>query len=258
MKNNCFAPLDYESRNLGIPAFKLCETFIANPDESFLKNSVCELHDDHERFFAQARVEKENFSTIPLLGRYGFMYIETAIVPFTILTKNRVLQEFLADRKGFIPKRYNCEDIALVTLTESDTSLAGEVRELASESFVDDRFHLDPHCSNELADRRYAYWVDDLMKSAAIFQLLTLRNELVGFMIRQGEHLILAGFSRKYAASGLGDFLWLSVLASMLEEGLTTAVTQIAVNNTNVLNLYARLAFKFKSPATMLHMWQHK
>jgi hypothetical protein len=256
MKSNCFIPLDYESRNLGMPAFALQDNFIAASDESLLKNSITGLAEEHKNFFAQARVEKDCFNIIPLLGRCGFMYIETAITPFTILTKNPVLQTFLADRKVFLPKRYNCEDITLTTLTEVDTSRAAEVRLIASESFVDDRFHLDPYCSKDLADGRYAYWVDDLMRSDAIFQLLKLRDELVGFMIRQKDRLVLAGFSRKYAASGLGDYLWLSVLASMLDEGLASTITQISVNNTNVLNLYARLAFKFKSPAALFHLWR--
>lgn len=258
MTSDCFIPLNYETRNLGIAAFALQDDFIAAPDESLLKSSIIGLAEEYKSFFAQARVAKDSFSIIPLLGRCGFIYIETAISPFTILTKNPVLQAFIADQQGFLPKRYNCADISMVTMNKADTSLSGEIRQIASESFVDDRFHLDPHCSKALADGRYAYWVNDLIKSDATFQLLTLRDELAGFMIRQGERLVLAGFSRKYAASGLGDYLWLSVLASMLDEGLTTAVTQIAVNNTNVLNLYARLAFKFKSPATILHMWQHK
>lgn len=250
-----FNQLTYETRNLGVPAFALRDDFFADPDESALRDSIIELQKNYECFFAQAKVEKEHFSIIPVLGRCGFMYIETAIIPFTHISKNRVLQSFLDDRRAFLPKKYYSKEISLLTPNSVDSNLAEEVRKIASESFVDDRFHLDPFCTNEQADRRYVNWVDDLQKSSATFHVLMLQEELAGFMIRRQEHLVLAGFTRKYAASGLGDFLWLSVLAAMLDEGLTSATTQIAVNNTNVLNLYTRLAFKFRSPATIFHLW---
>lgn len=253
--NDCFLPLDYESRNLGMPAYHLSDEFMAAPNEAILSGSLVALRSSLPRFFMQARVDKSRAAAIPLLGRNGFLFAECAITPFTNLRTNPVLRAFLADRNSVLPGRYAPAEVSVTELDRTDRELTARVREIAAESFVDDRFHLDPHCPPPLADRRYRFWVDDLLAADGTFHLMRIRSAVVGFMARRREHLVLAGFTRTYAAAGLGDYLWLSVLATMLTDDIGTAVTQIAVNNIAVLNLYARLGFKFKSPATVFHLW---
>ena len=253
--NDCFSQLPYETRNLGMPAYNLQEACIQAGDESMLLAGLTGLRAEHPRFFVQARIEKAQAHRIPLVSRCGFIYVETAVTPYSQLRNNRILQSFCTDRQQFLPGRYDLAEVAVTAVDPADQAMIDVIRSIAAESFVDDRFHLDPFCPPTVADHRYVCWVDDLLQSGATFTMLLVRGEPAGFMINRADYLVLAGFTRKYASGGLGDYLWLSVLENLQTAGHATAVTQIAVNNIAVLNLYVRLGFKFKAPVAIFHLW---
>lgn len=191
-----------------------------------------------------------------MLQQQGFYFVETALVPHSILKKNELLARFVDSRSDFVPARIDASQLELVLLDKHDEAQCDEVRGIARESFSDDRFHLDANCSAAIADRRFSYWVDDLLADdAVVFYLLIYASNPIGFMARKDANLILAGFAKKYVNSGLGDFLWLSVLEDMKRQGIHQTHTMISANNTSVMNLYARLGFKFKNPAVTLHYW---
>ncbi len=256
MIDDCLVPLDYESRNLSMASYALVEEFLHAPDHTQLTHSLTEKAKQHNKIFAQAKVTREHLAAVPVLGNSGFSFVETSLVPHSVLSRNAVLKEFLATPQAFVPKRFDTDELSLLLMAPDDFDTRAAVKRIAAESFVSDRFHVDPQCPSGLADRRYVYWVDDLFTAGVTFHVLMLRNEIIGFMARQKEHLLLAGFARTYAASGLGDYLWLGVLGAMLTEGVTQARTQISTNNIPVLNLYVRLGFKFKDPTAIFHLWK--
>lgn len=255
MIDDCLVPLDYESRNLSMASYALVEEFLNAPDHGQLTRSLTEKAERNDRIFAQAKVTREHMAAVPLLESCGFSFVETSLVPHSVLSRNAVLKEFLATPQPFVPKRFDPNELSLSLMAPDDCDTSAAVKRIAAESFVSDRFHVDPQCPAGLADRRYVYWVDDLLTAGVTFHILMLRNEIIGFMARRKEHLVLAGFARTYAASGLGDYLWLGVLGAMLEEGVAQAHTQISTNNIPVLNLYVRLGFKFKDPTAIFHLW---
>jgi GNAT superfamily N-acetyltransferase len=191
------------------------------------------------------------------LAASGFYFVEATICPHIVLDKSGALRDFAADPGSFLPARHSLADFRTVSLERTDAALRAAVRGIAGESFSDDRFHGDHNCGQGVADRRFQFWVDDLTGDPGVaFDILLLRERPIGFMARRAEDLILAGFARKFTGAGLGDFLWLSVLRKLKEAGLNQARSLISVRNIPVLNLYARLGFKFRDPRATFHYWR--
>jgi ribosomal protein S18 acetylase RimI-like enzyme len=247
-------PLDYETRNLGLRSFAVRALPADRHQGEELAALMSEEATQHGSIFVQAKCAINELNCLHLLEEIGFHFVETALVPTCNINKNKELSEFCINPASVLPGRFSVDEIT-VSVMEVD-ALIDSVRSIAAESFTRDRFHLDPHCDNTAANRRYSNWVDDLLADSTVtFHLLHHREEIAGFMARRGEHLVLAGFSRRHIGSGFGDFLWLSVLKAMQDEGLRQVHTQISASNTAVHNLYVRLGFKFRDPFFLLHYW---
>jgi GNAT superfamily N-acetyltransferase len=255
-ENDCLVYVPWETRNLGIQSFALSEYFIENPDEELLRDTLQKKKQEYGSIFVQVRLGKQYLPIAPIIERNGFYFVESTLVPYTSLKKNSRFVEFIRDRRPFVPSRYDAADLVFVLLDKRSKDDCRKIREIAAESFSDDRFHIDAKCSKEVADRRFVYWVDDLLgDDAVIFNVLEHRGDATGFMARRGDNLILAGFAPQYINSGLGEYLWFAVLQDMQEQGIVQVRTLISSNNTAVLNLYVRMGFKFKDPAATFHYW---
>lgn len=256
--DKCLIRIPWETRNLGLQSFEVSEDFVQGPDEQTLKDVLKTKIEEHGRIFVQARVSKGNSHVIPLLERNNFNFIETILVPYTTLQTNPVLNRFIADKSEFLPKQYNCNDCRVVQINKDDISSCLRIKEIGTESFSDDRFHIDHQCSNEIADIRFSFWIEDMLADEqVIFHTVNYLGRAQGFMTRKSDNLILAGFSKEFIGKGLAKFLWLSVLEDVANEGFSQVHTLISTNNTPVLNLYTRLGFKFKDPAVTLHYWSN-
>lgn len=248
--------MPWETRNLGIPAFRLSDAFMENADEETLRECLATQARECKEFFVQARV-RIDASLIRVLEGSGFYFVEATVCPLAILEKNGLLRDFAIDPGSFLPARYALGDVQSVSLDRTDPALCAAVRQIAGESFSDDRFHADHNCERSVADRRFVYWVGDLIGDPGVtFDVMLLKERPIAFMARKVEDLMLAGFARKYAGAGLGDFFWLSVLRQLKEMGLNQARTLISVRNISSLNLHARLGFKFRDPRATFHYWR--
>jgi len=255
-ERTCLVEIPWETRNLGVQSFAVCEEFLENPEEDVLRRALQEKDNQLRGIFVQARLGKKHLPSARCLERSGFYFVESTLVPSCLLVKNQRLSDFACDSRPFVPQRFLLEELRLSLLDKVDPTGCRRVREIAAESFSDDRFHRDPQCGKEVADRRFVFWVDDLLADdAVVFNVLLYREEAIGFMARRGENLVLAGFSAKHVKSGLGDYLWLAVLEDMLQRGFVRVRTLISSSNTAVLNLYARMGFKFEESAATFHYW---
>jgi ribosomal protein S18 acetylase RimI-like enzyme len=256
LESVCFTSIPWETRNLGVQSFTLSESFLNSFDKKKFDVEIENLIKHHKNLFVQIRLSKDQLKHVISFQKIGFYYVETTLVPFTQFSRNRILQEFSKNPVPFLPSRYDFNDVKVVAIKKLEKSSVESIKSIAKESFTDDRFHLDPNCPQSVADERFAFWVDDLASDDLItFYTIYYKNISIGFMIRKGESLILAGFSKEYISVGLGDFLWLSTLLDMQQNGFVKTNTLISANNTAVLNLYTRLGFKFKDPCVTLHYW---
>ena len=249
-------PTPWETRNLGLESFSVGDGFLNDPDESGLKEEIKALEDSSGGIFIYARIPKKFYYVNRILERTGFYFIEQTLEPYTAFEKNEVFKTFLRDKDAFVPKRYRPSDLSLLLLDKDDQRLCRKIEDIAAESFSDDRCHLDPNCSKEIADRRFVYWVRDLLADPkARFYLLLHDGDAAGFMALKGTNLILNALSNNYFKSGLGGYLWLSVMKDMYRQSINHAHTLISANNTTALNMYSRLGFKFRNPSVTFHYW---
>jgi len=244
----------WETRNLGTESFAVAASFLGNPDEATLRGALDTTRRTHDRFFVQARCSPDS-RTAQLLESNGFYCVETTLRPSLVLERSAALDRFSTDPSQVLPRRYPLADLELRCVTPQ-TGMAGAIASIAAESFVDDRFHADHNCPAGVAGRRYRLWVGDLFRDESVaMDALVLRGEPVAFMASRGGDLLLAGFGRRHASSGLGEFFWLSVLDRLRAGGVMRVTTRISVSNVAVLNLYARLNFKLRDPEMTFHLW---
>ncbi|MEA5616573.1 hypothetical protein VB711_01785 [Cronbergia sp. UHCC 0137] len=249
----------YETRNLGITSFALNEVFFESPEQNLLKQDIFAAIQAYNQIFIQCRLSKQNINLSSIVQNCGFYVVESTLSPYTNLNKNKIIKSFIQNKDNFIPARYKIDKFNITQININDACNSREqIQKIAEESFIDDRFHVDPNCTQDIANKRFSYWVGDLCSDRnVIFECLEYENEKIAFMCRKESNLILAGFNKRYRNSGLGEFLWLSILENMIQEGIQYARTLISTNNTSVLNLYARIGFQFKNPLFTFHYW-HK
>jgi hypothetical protein len=253
--SGCLEPLPWETRNLSRESFAVSGSFFAQPDEQCLKTSLAAVREAHGRFFVQARFTPDT-RTSRMLEANGFYFVESTLRPSAALGEYATLDRFVADSSGVLPRRYERTELDVRTVDRSDHGMITAVRMIANESFVYDRFHVDHNCPAEAASRRYSLWVGDLFADGTVrFHVLLLRTQPVAFMASRKGDLLLAGFARRYASAGLGEFFWLSVLEHLRADGVRRVSTLISVNNVAALNLYTRLTFKFCDPESTFHLW---
>jgi ribosomal protein S18 acetylase RimI-like enzyme len=259
-------PLPWETRNLGVESFAVSEAFLRNPDAGTLKACLADLQQTHGAAFVQARftrlraprfgAQATSTKTAQILEASGFYFVEATLSPYVALSKYAALERFVADPASVLPERSKVADLDVVVTSELTPHFVAPIREIAGESFVDDRFHVDHQCDPETASRRYVLWVDDLLGDGAVrFHVLRFQHEAIAFMASKGDNLLLAGFARRHANRGLGEFFWLRVLQDLRRDGVNGVSTVISVNNTSALNLYARLGFTFREPRSTFHLW---
>jgi len=246
----------WETRNLGVPSYAVAADFFDAPDFPGLRGELQSLAATHGRLFAAARLGKKSLPQVPPLQDLGFYLVECTVAPTMALNRNPLLREFEQDPPRFLPRRYRMEEIEFRTLCPVPADLAPAIKAMARDSFLDDRFHWDHQCPHGIADRRFAFWMDDLMGDPEVrFDLLYLRGTPVAFFARKGSHQIISGFARERASSGLGEFFWLSTNRAVRAEGRESVHSLISCNNLPSLNLCARCGYRFKDTGYTFHYW---
>jgi hypothetical protein len=246
----------WETRNLGVPSYAVSSAFFDAPDFAALDQTLQALAARHGRLFVAARLGRNGLPLVPRLQSLGFYVVECTVSPTMVLGRNPVLRAFERDPSAFLPRRYRSEEIEFLTLSAVPVDQASLIKSMARDAFEDDRFHCDHRCPREIADRRFAFWMDDLMRDAEVrFDLLILRGTPIAFFARKRDHQIVSGFARARASSGLGEFFWLSTCKAVKDEGHTAVHSLISCNNLQSVNLCARCGYRFRDTGYTFHYW---
>lgn len=131
--------------------------------------------------------------------------------------------------------------------------------DIAGSAFSNERFHMDPRLDSTQGDERYRQWV----KSS----LTHPRQRL--YVVRDGEHRVaffvtemltdgtcywhLNAVAPEVQGQGYGWRAWQAMLCQGREAGAQRVGTCIVARNHRVLNLYARLGFRFPPPLMTFH-----
>ncbi len=125
-----------------------------------------------------------------------------------------------------------------------------ELKRIAREDFHHGRFLEDPAIGRDLAAARTANWVGDLVQQG-LMRTAESGGRVVGFHAERvpadGRHadLILTGATARYAVLALP--LWTVALESLRDRGVASCSTLVSAANTGIVNLYAKLGFRYES-----------
>lgn len=123
-----------------------------------------------------------------------------------------------------------------------------ELQRIAREDFFHGRFLEDPSIDPSLAAARTSNWIGDLARQGLV-RTAESGGKVIGFhaerLSADGQHadLILTGATARYAVLGLP--LWVVALESLGERGVQDCATLVSAANTGIVNLYARLGFRY-------------
>lgn len=176
---------------------------------------------------------------------YGFKYVESSIVPYINLSK--INKEQYQSYCHSPVRKAREEDIKTL-------------QQIAKKSFKYDRFHMDSKIDNNKADNRYAYWVENSFKDNESIYVILWDNRVAGFYIikvydKNYTSIRLGCISPEFQGKGLGRNIHAEILLELKQNGLKELDTGISINNTEVLNLYASMGFKFKDQKVAFHKW---
>lgn len=190
---------------------------------------------------ASCRLPSDSLRESMLLEDIGFRFVEMVYRP--TLTP--------------LPSLRTGDDGIVVSAASSDDSL--DVESIAASAFTSGRYFLDWRLEREASNRRYREWVRRSFVDTRQQVLKgTLGDDLIGFFVVElspdhSAYWHLTALSPAWQGKRLGLGLWQAVLALHRAEGIERVVTTISAHNVSVMNIYARLGFRFEAPQATFH-----
>ncbi|PKO70591.1 MAG: GNAT family N-acetyltransferase [Betaproteobacteria bacterium HGW-Betaproteobacteria-16] len=214
-----FRPVPWDTAALGIDAYEIEEP---KPEELDIAANLP----------GHYTVRVDPLTPKMLLHKYGFYYCDTLLEPYTDI------DHFVA-----------FDDAAVVVC---DNATIDSLLSICHGAFKHDRFHRDFNVPAHQADLRYDNWLSQ-MHSAGEVRGLLYRDKLAGFIATQGSSLVLHALAETVRGRGLSKCLWTPVCRALFESGQTEVTSSVSSTNLPVLNLYARLGFRFRNPVDIYH-----
>lgn len=187
------------------------------------------------------------------------------------LPHDKIRESMLLEDRGFrfIEMAYHPEldGLATVALAEDNLSITAathqdmpKVLEIAGNAFRNERFHVDPRLDPKLGDLRYRNWVDGCLDHPnQRLQLVRDGERLAAFFVTEilGDgtcYWHLNAVAPELQGQGYGRRAWQAMLRKARDDdGALRVRTCIVARNHRVLNLYARLGFRFAPPLMTFH-----
>ena len=187
------------------------------------------------------RLSHDRLRESMLLEDHGFRFIEMLYQPELELPEGSTLPN-----GNLSASRANSADLPAVL-------------EIAGNAFRNERFHVDPRLDPALGDRRYCNWVRNSLDHPSQ-ELYILRDgaRIVSFFVLEMQadgtcYWHLNAVTPNAQGQGYGRRAWQTMLHQAVMRGARRVRTSIVARNYRVLNLYARLGFRFPPPLMTLH-----
>lgn len=166
------------------------------------------------------------------LHDHGFYYCDTLIEPYCTET-------------FFVP--FDIMDVSISEVPALECLL-----KICNGAFSHGRFHRDFNVSEVQANLRYNNWLEQLHKAGKVRSLL-YRDELAGFIAVDDNKLVLHALAEALRGRGLAKYLWTPVCRALFDAGHAEVTSSVSAANLAVVNLYARLGFRFRNPVDIYH-----
>lgn len=237
-----WAEAPWDSAVLGYPVLQINRIELRGPSADQEMDAFELARDQVDSGLVSCRLPHDYLRESMLLESRGFRFIEM------------MYQPELAGLEVYVDR----SSTGLQILPGSKSDLPA-LLVIARTAFRNERFHMDPRLDSRLGNERYCNWVKSSIDH--------LRQRL--YVVRDGD-LIVAFFvteqledgtcywhlnavAPELQGHGYGRRAWTSMLQHALGEGAQKVRTSISARNFRVMNLYARLGFRFASPQITLH-----
>jgi len=217
------------------------------PQIQDLPSFINALEDFSARTNAQlvsTHVQGDDTSAIARLVKAGFSPVEFSLVASLSKLQSATLPATRVALRKALP--------------EDHSSLSA----IAGTAFHFGRYHTDPQFPRELANARYVHWIGNALSGSNpddyVF-VLGQPGAVIGFMnvvVSDGRadfRLAAIDPVRGTSSPGAGFLLYAESIRAALELGARSAITKVASANTQVLNIYSMLGFRFSKPEVVLH-----
>jgi RimJ/RimL family protein N-acetyltransferase len=192
--------------------------------------------------FVSCRLAHHQLRESMLLEAAGFRFIEMLYLP-----ELELLQGASASTDvGIEVRRATAADLP-------------RVLEIAGSAFRNERFHVDPRLPTELADRRYRHWAaSSLAHPSQRLFVVCEGSTAVAFFVTEDMadgtcYWHLNAVAPELQGRGYGRKAWSAMIDHAAANGARRVRSSIAARNHRVLNLYARLGFRFPAPLMTFH-----
>jgi RimJ/RimL family protein N-acetyltransferase len=232
----------WDTRIMGVVCGQLEDLTVGTEDDTrALLADVLAWSESVSAGFMSCRLDHRALRESMAIESIGFRYVETILRPTASLS---------------MPIDAPVPPLHVAHADPSDVSALSGIAERA---FTTGRFAMDWRLPGHVNGERYAAWVRGSMAGGA-HQTYAAREdgEVVGLFITEDRmdgtaywHLTAIDPARQ--GQGLGLRLWRSMLRLHRDTGMRAVETRISSHNMAVLNLYARLGFRFDEPEMTFH-----
>lgn len=196
--------------------------------------------DGHGLRMLSYRTNHDDLTETMFLESHGFCFVE--MVFQVVMTRINVTSD--------------SEIIMLRFAVESDLDA---IQSIAKNAFSTGRFNIDPRLGERLGGLRYAGWILNSFSNPK-HQIIKacIDDKIVGFFIVEntGQGMIywhLTAIAPEWQGQGVGYRVWQAMMIRHHKEGIKEIKTTISARNIAVINLYAKLGFRFESPMMTFH-----
>lgn len=225
----------------GRPVLQITRLERRGPGASDAMSSFEQARDALGALLVSCRLEHDRLRESMLLEDHGFRFIEMLYQPELMLSDQNALPE-----ETLIAKKARIDDLPAVL-------------EIAGNAFRNERFHVDPRLDPSLGDRRYCNWVrSSLDHPSQELHVLRDGGEIVSFFVLEMQadgtcYWHLNAVTPNAQGRGYGQRAWQTMLHQASLHGADRVQTCIVARNYRVLNLYAKLGFRFPPPLMTFH-----
>lgn len=130
---------------------------------------------------------------------------------------------------------------------------------MAGRAFANERFHMDPRLGPVMGNQRYRNWVESsFTHPTQRLYVLSDGAKIVAFFVTEMQadgvcYWHLNAVAPEAQGRGYGRRAWQTMIRQAADAGAKRIRTSIVARNVPVLNLYARLGFRFPSPHMTFH-----
>lgn len=237
-----FGLVPWDTRACGFPVAQIRSLRLTDAGAAVQRFHEFEAWRDAQRaMLVSCRLPHDALRESMFLETFGFRFIEMVFQP-----------ELEID--GVCPD----PDPALKVAAPTPDELPG-IEEIAAQAFTTDRFHLDHRLPAAAGGERYRRWVRSAAQSAdqRLVSVKEGENTVSFFVVQTAEdgscYWHLNAIAPAFQGKGYGKRVWRTMLAGHHAEGVRSVRSMISVRNTPVVNLYARLGFRFRPPQSTFH-----